>query len=238
MNRHSLWIVLMFGACLATLPLGCGDDDSGSSDTDTDTDSDTDSDTDTDTNTDWGTCKKACDTAANCVPADADVTKDENNWECVADGYCKLLGCQNAGECQTLFPAMTNITCNTNVTPQECTIPCTAPANCADATKPLFDENNWACESDLCVHQGCTSDTECQDAYPALDLVCAQYVDPPVCFASCVEPVDCTDASVPADLFNEAHWLCTDGACEHKGCQSTPECVDSEIYGANYICVF
>jgi len=63
-------------------------------------------------------------------------------------------------------------------------------------------------------------------------------VDPPVCFPSCAEPVDCTDDAVPADLFNEEHWLCTDGACEHRGCLSTAECQESDVYGAEFICVF
>ena len=244
MSRLSILFVLLAGALCALAPLGCGDDDGGSTDSDADSDSDSDSDTDTDSDTDsdadWGTCRKACDTAANCVPADADVTKDENNWECVADGYCNLLGCQDATECETLFPEMDNITCNTNVTPQECTLPCTdtgTPADCAVPESPLYGEDNFTCESSLCVHQGCNNDEECQEAFPETDLVCAQYTDPPVCFPSCAEPIDCTDAAVTADLFNEAHWLCTDGACEHRGCQSTQECTDSAL-GAGYICVF
>jgi hypothetical protein len=104
-------------------------------------------------------------------------------------------------------------------------------------TKPLFDENNWTCESDLCVYQGCTSTSECEEAQPDAGLACAEYMDTPICFTGCAEPIDCTDVSVPADLFNEAHWLCTNGACEHKGCQSTTECTDSAL-GADYICVF
>ena len=37
------------------------------------------------------------------------------------------------------------------------------------------------------------------------------------------------------DLFNEDHWLCTDGACEHTGCASTAECI--AFYTADHVCV-
>jgi hypothetical protein len=240
-------IVFLFGALALTVSPGCGDDDDGGgaadadadsdSDSDTDADADADTDTDSDSDADWGTCAKACSEPADCVPDGADVTKDENNWACDVD-HCRLLGCQNDEECQDLFPEMENITCNTNVTPQECTLPCGSPSECAIPDTVLYGEDNWSCESDLCVYQGCVSADECQEAYPETDLACADYFSPAVCFPSCSEPVDCTDPGVPAALFDEAHWLCTGGVCQHQGCASTEECEGSDVYGAGFICVF
>ena len=180
---------------------------------------------------------RACEAPADCVAEGADVTHDEDNYSCEVD-HCVLLGCLSKTECETLHPDMPNIECNTDADPPECTLPCGTAADCAITSTILYSEDNWACENELCVYAGCTSDDECQEAYPATEFVCAQYADPPVCFASCEAPVDCTDEAVPANLFNEAHWLCTDGACQHKGCTSTQECVDSDVYGAEFICVF
>ncbi|HUT77035.1 MAG TPA: hypothetical protein VM285_05075, partial [Polyangia bacterium] len=126
MNRYSLLMALMLGTGLAALPLGCGDDDDdGAGDTDADTDADTDTDTDADS--DWGTCMQSCTGPADCVPADADETKDENNWSCETD-HCVFLGCQETAECQAIVPEMENIACDTNVEPHGCTLPCTTAA--------------------------------------------------------------------------------------------------------------
>lgn len=224
--------ILTLGLGVATW--GCGDDDD---DDDGASDADTDSDTDTDTDADWGTCMQSCTGPADCVPADADETKDENNWACETD-HCVFLGCQETAECQAIFPEMENIACDTNVEPHGCTLPCTTAADCDVPESVLYGEDNWSCASQLCVYSGCNTDEECAEAYPEADLGCAQYMDPSICFLSCAAPVDCTDEAVTAALFDEEHWLCTDGVCEHHGCQSTQECEDSSVYGSGFICVF
>jgi hypothetical protein len=223
----------MLAFCLAALPLGCGDDDDGSGDADTD--SDTDSDTDTDAG--WGTCMRSCDDPDDCVPADADQTKDGNNWAC-EDDHCVFLGCQDAAECLSIFPEMENIACNTNVEPHGCTLPCDSVTQCASPGSILYDEDNWVCQNDLCVFTGCNNNLECEDAYPDDDVACALYMEPAVCFMSCAVPVDCVEEDIPADLFDDAHWSCTNDACEHKGCADTQECQDADVYGADFVCVF
>jgi hypothetical protein len=231
-----MWtIVAIVALGLGVATWGCGDDDDDDDDGTGDTDADTDTDTDADA--DWGTCMRSCSGPADCVPTDADETKDEDNWSCETD-HCVYLGCQDTAECQAIFPSMANIACNTAVEPHNCTLPCDAAADCEVPDSVLYGADNWSCESQLCVYSGCNSDEECAEAYPEEDVGCAQYADPSVCFPSCEAPVDCTDAAVTAVLFDEEHWLCTDGVCEHHGCKSTQECEDSAVYGAGFICVF
>jgi len=225
-------IVLMLCVCWAAVPAGCGDDDDASSG-----DADSDADSDSDADGDFGTCRKSCNGPSDCVPPDPNQTQTENNWSCVS-GHCEFLGCQNTSECQAVFPGMQNITCNANVQPHQCTIPCTGPGDCAIPDSSLYGADNWSCTNQLCVYAGCNNDQECAAAYPNVDLGCAQYMDVPACLPTCGVPADCTDESIPAALFDEDHWLCTGGVCEHKGCATTQECQDSALFGPNFICVF
>ena len=236
----NLLLALCF--CWGAAPAGCGgDDDAGGGDADGDSDSDSDADGDgdgdSDGDADFGTCGKSCIGPADCVPADADATKDENNWSCEAS-HCEFLGCQGTGECQELFPGMPSIACDTGVEPHRCTLPCGTPADCEVAGSPLYGADNWSCDASLCVYEGCNANEECGEAHPDAETGCALYMEIPVCMPSCAAPIDCTNEAVTAALFDEAHWLCTGGVCEHKGCASDQECQDSAVYGPQFTCVF
>jgi len=248
----SMILVLLASTAGLDVPFGCGDgggstdsdsdsdsdsdaDSDSDSDTDADTDSDTDSDTDTDSDADFGLCQMGCSGAGACVPADAIATQTEDNWSC-ASGYCEWLGCLSTAECQEAYPLVANAVCNTAAATPTCTLSCGDASDCAQAGKPLFDDNNWTCETNFCVWTGCSSTGECQEAFPSTALVCAQYADPPICAPPCSVPADCVPADA-VDLFDEENWVCTDGACEHLGCLSTEECTGS-VHGPASICVF
>jgi hypothetical protein len=245
-RRVLIALAHLAAAAVLGAPLGCGDDggptDSDSdadsdadSDTDADTDSDTDSDTDTDSDSDFGLCQLGCSDAGECVPADALATQDEENWSCAA-GTCEWLGCLSTAECQEAYPLIANVACNTAAAIPTCTLSCDVLSDCAQAGKPLFDNDNWSCESSFCVWTGCVSNAECQEAFPETELVCAEYLDTPMCAPPCADPSECVPADA-VDLFNEENWACTDGACEHLGCLSTEECTGS-VHGPASICVF
>ena len=246
-NGREPWIfaLLATAAVLCAVPgcgggggsSGSGSDSDADTDTDTDSDSDSDSDADTDSDADadFGLCQQGCAAASTCVPTDAPATQTEDNWSC-GDGWCDWIGCLSTAECQEAYPAISAIACNPNAVPPSCTLSCSDASDCAQADKPLFDGDNWACESNFCVWTGCNSAAECQEAFPSTSFVCAAYADPPVCAPPCGDASDCVpdDAGV---LFDEENWACSGGACEHRGCLSTEECASS-YHGAGSICVF
>jgi hypothetical protein len=75
-----------------------------------------------------------------------------------------------------------------------------------------------------------------EEAFPETELVCAEYLDTPMCAPPCSTPSDCVPADA-VDLYDEENWACTGGACEHLGCLSTEECAGS-AHGPDSICVF
>jgi hypothetical protein len=243
-TRRNIEILLLLAAALGIGAIaGCGDDDGSAgadgdsdsdSDTDSDSDGDADSDSDADGDTDFGLCEQSCGEAADCVPTDAGPTDTADNWSC-ASGYCERLGCLSNAECQEAYPAATHIACNPNADPPACTLVCETAADCAQADRPLFDDDNWSCDSNYCVWTGCNSAAECQEAFPDSSLACATYAEPPVCMPPCDAAADCV-ADNTGDLFAEDHWACTGGACEHLGCLSTEECATS-YHGPDSICV-
>jgi len=227
-----------FGLCA---PAGCGDDaaadaDSGA-DTDTDADADAGLDLDTDTHADseFGTCRQSCSQAESCIPDTPRATQDADNWSCGA-GFCEWLGCLSTAECQEAYPAVEGIVCNDTKAPPSCVPSCAAAADCALEDRPLYDDDNWTCESNFCVFTGCSSDAECQEAYPGTAAVCAEYAETPFCVPSCTVAADCQPED-PVELNDVENWTCTDGACEHRGCLSTEECTGSS-HGPDSICVF
>ena len=228
--------VLVGGGCRDDDGIGGGGDSDTDSDSDSDTDTDTDSDTDSDTDTDftYGVCKLSCTAPADCVPDTPNATHDADNFDCT-DDVCTWKGCLNTTECEVVFPGITGIACDTNVDPPKCHAPCSAPADCAlDSSAvlyPIFGSDNSTCDNSLCVWTGCNDNAECTDAYPSQTWVCHEYMDTPVCSIGCTTPADCAGVK---DLFIEDHWLCTDGACEHKGCITTAECTDA--YTADHVC--
>ncbi len=245
---YKLIMAMLLAGFIGTVGVaGCGDDDAsstdadsdGDSDTDTDTDSDSDTDTDTDSDTDtdvtFGTCKLSCTSPADCVPDDPNDTHDANNFDCT-DDVCVWKGCLNTAECVAVFPSTTGIECDTNVDPPACHAPCSTSDDCAyESTAqlyPIYGPDNSTCDNSLCVWGGCNDNAECTDAYPSQTWVCHEYMDIPICTIGCTVPGDCAGTK---DLFLEDHWLCTDGACQHKGCTSTAECTDA--YTADHVCV-
>jgi hypothetical protein len=243
MTTRDTSIPLALLAAALAAPFGCGGggsdgtgaDADADTDGDTDADTDTDSDTDTDTGDGFGLCQLGCSAPSACVPTDPLATQTEENWSCAA-GYCEWLGCLGTAECQEAYPLVTNVVCNSTAATPTCTLSCLDASDCAQADKPLFDANNWACVGNFCVWTGCSSTAECQEAFPETALVCGTYADTPVCVPPCSTPSNCVpDGAV--DLFDAENWACTGGACEHLGCLSTEECTGS-AHGPDSICVF
>ena len=235
--------MLLVGGALPVA--GCGDDDDAAADTDTDTDTDTDSDTDGDTDGDTdsdsdtdsdadegGECLLSCESAADCVGTDPNETQDEDNFEC-DDGHCIWLGCLSTTECEDAYPDV-DWECNDNLAVPRCLPTCSGASDCAVPDSPLYGADNFVCEDSFCIWQGCTSNTECSEAFPALELECNDSLALPACLPTCDTAEDCyTDDSGP--LTDEDNAVCEDGFCAFTGCNNDAEC--TEAYDEDWDCV-
>ena len=97
----------------------------------------------------------------------------------------------------------------------------------------LIDADNWACESNLCVYQGCNSTTECTEAFGTDTYVCEQAAGAtiPTCIETCGSVSDCaSNAALDGD-----NWACEAERCRYRGCQSSMEC-QRALGDLDYVC--
>jgi len=88
-----------------------------------------------------------------------------DNYECI-DGGCRWLGCNSAAECQMTFNDPTYVCEPQAGLPfNNCIRPCSAPTECAGATSPAFDADNYACNNARCEYLGCNNDAECDASF-------------------------------------------------------------------------
>ena len=109
-----------------------------------------------------------------------------------------------------------------------CVKSCSDVSDCvpvgADA---IHDADNYRCSDGSCVYSGCNSDTECNEAYPAMSYVCHSTG----CLPACETAADCAFDSPDAD---EDNYTCDNGACVYLGCLADDEC--SSAHGTTYSC--
>lgn len=186
-------------------------------------------------------CQYACTTASDCIQAGANAITDEDNYKC-EDRKCVYLGCLSDAECDEIYSAVTAATgkvyrCNENGAYgyPECTPECTTASECAagETTDNAFDLDNYKCENNRCVYAGCNSDAECQ--YGGLDYmrcVPEQYGGKTlkICAQGCNTPADCANAVYPEELY-----LCEEGLCKMKSCESNEWC--SENINPKFSCL-
>ena len=110
-----------------------------------------------------------------------------------------------------------------------CRTTCDAPSDCVPASASAFnDEDNWACESNLCVYLGCSAG-ECETVS---NLACVDHgFGFDLCAPSCGTPVDCAPPGSPA-AFDADNYECVDGGCKYAGCNDDAECASL----GNYVC--
>jgi hypothetical protein len=113
-----------------------------------------------------------------------------------------------------------------------CLLSCVAVSDCA-TPNALTDEDNWACDADLCEYLGCQSTEECQVALSSGDYVCENIGGPTsTCVHTCAQASDCATNSALTDADN---WSCEGQRCKYVGCQSTNEC--QQVYAnPDYVC--
>jgi hypothetical protein len=108
---------------------------------------------------------------------------------------------------------------------------CKTVADCVPfGAPPLEKAENFQCRSDgVCIHLGCTNDSQCDDAYPNQNYKCS---DKGECLRPCTVPQDCVRFESPTS--NADNYKCSDGMCNYLGCLTTSECVAEN--GTNYVC--
>ncbi len=107
-----------------------------------------------------------------------------------------------------------------------CYAACDEPADCA-LPVAYYDEDNFECDSGVCVYLGCHSDDECVDAGLSV-CVDAHGSGVPNCARGCEVAADCSLGVVG---FGEANHECVDGGCIYIGCAS-----DADCSAANTVC--
>ena len=182
-------------------------------------------------------CQYACTTAADCVQTSANAITDVDNYKCEAR-KCVYLGCLSDAECDEVYAGFgEKYYCNANGAYgyPECTPECTTAADCVSgtSTESAFDSDNYKCENKRCVYAGCNSDAECQ--YGGLEnmrCVPEQYGERTlkICAQSCNTPADCANAVYPEELY-----LCEEGLCKMKSCESDEWC--SEHVNPKFSCL-
>ena len=109
-------------------------------------------------------CHVACNGPSDCDLGSAPYDADNYNCE---NGACAYTGCNSDAECQ----ALGNYRCRTaaGATVATCQAACATVNDCDMGSAP-YDVDNYSCEDDVCVYQGCNGNAECQ----ALgDYICA-----------------------------------------------------------------
>jgi len=179
-------------------------------------------------------CVETCSAPADCATPSVPLY-DASHWACQG-GFCSYLGCQSSSECTAAYQK-SNYACGSV---QGSTIPgcyetCSAPADCAAPSVPLYTASHWACNGNSCDYLGCQSSTECTAAYQKSNYACGsvQGSSAPECYETCNAPADCATPSVP--LYTASHWACNGHQCVYLGCQASSECT-AEYQKANYAC--
>lgn len=174
------------------------------------------------------TCIALCDSVDDCVAPSP--ISDADNWAC--DGECEYLGCASDDECQMAF-MNPNYACDAGAAAVPTCVPtCNVVDDCF-LPSPLYDQDNWACSSQRCEYQGCTSDDECQMGFQMPNYACIDGgAGVPFCQRTCAAPADCLS---PTPLYDADNWACEAEVCVYIGCNTTEECVQTLMNG-NYVC--
>lgn len=195
-------------------------------------------------------CRQVCSTPDDC--ADEYPTLGADNHACTAN-RCEYLGCQSTAECTEEYESADYVCApkKPGLLP-DCYKKCNVPNDCATPGDPLKDEDNWACEGNLCQWKGCLSDEECEAR--AAGYVCTKpegigvsgenglVVFPlPLagsgCEKKCTTPQDCDPGGAP--LYEPDNFACEEGLCRYVGCKSNDECVTfyEEFFGeTDFVC--
>ena len=112
-----------------------------------------------------------------------------------------------------------------------CRVGCSAPADCATPTVPLYDAAHYACEDGTCRWTGCQADVECQ-ASLGPTYACRPVLGLMQCVQVCATTSTC-GAGTPA--FDADNYACTGGVCEYAGCRSDAEC-QGTFMSTRYVC--
>ncbi|MFV8756247.1 hypothetical protein ACNOYE_37340 [Nannocystaceae bacterium ST9] len=95
------------------------------------------------------TCLPGCSVAADCDLGIGPYVA--SNYECDA-GACVFTGCSSDAECQELG---SEYVCADDLALPVCLGACQTPDDCGVNGQPAFDADNYACESNHCIYQGC-----------------------------------------------------------------------------------
>lgn len=108
-------------------------------------------------------CVLACSVPDDCaVPSPL---FDQDNYACTGGG-CRWLGCTSAAECQMAFSNPSYVCeMQAGLTFSNCILPCAGAADCAAATSPAYDADNYACTNARCEYLGCNDNAECSASF-------------------------------------------------------------------------
>jgi hypothetical protein len=175
-------------------------------------------------------CLLSCSTSADCSLTGPLYTSD--HYLC-KNNTCHWTGCASDNECQTTFQDMTYV-CDLSLSLPGCVKSCASPNDCITPNTTLFDADNYACTNGTCEWTGCTTDTECHEAYQNTEYTCVTIPGTTLdsCMLTCTTANDCAQMSPIVDQDN---YQCNDGLCHWTGCNNNMECADA-YQDARYVC--
>lgn len=173
-------------------------------------------------------CMQTCSTPADCAPG-GNAIQDADNYGC-DNGLCRYLGCNGNAECTDVYGAGYVCIQHPGSSLPACVEACSVPADCT-AASPLFDDNNYLCDSGGCRWLGCANADECRTALNNPSYVCEVQAGTsfPNCILPCSAASDCAVATSPA--YDADNYACTGARCEYLGCNDSAECNASFMTG-------
>lgn len=183
-------------------------------------------------------CRLGCSTSSDCTTPSA--AFDADNYACEGSA-CVYRGCNTDAECASSFSDSRYACRDTGGGIRTCNLRCAAASDCSTAS-PAFDADNYTCESNTCVYQGCNTDDECRASFADARYGCREVTPPDVgvplpratrnCVLTCATSSDC---STPSAAFDADNYRCESNTCIYEGCNTDTECASS-FSDTRYVC--
>ncbi|MFO7734893.1 MAG: hypothetical protein R6W70_01620 [bacterium] len=117
-----------------------------------------------------------------------------------------------------------------------CAKECSVSEDCAEGVA-IMDADNFSCEDNICVYNGCNNDKECEETFSSADYACNTEVEIPSCVQRCETPDDCFSSAAEVPAYDADNYSCVSGKCIYTGCNSDEECRKTyEATEIEYVC--
>ena len=177
-------------------------------------------------------CRPVCETSSDCG-VEGSPTFGADNYICDG-GACIYVGCSEDAECQQDYGQ--GWVCHVSPMGPACEQTCQEANDCATPESILYNAENFACVSGVCLWQGCISDRECQSLEAGQDRCLEPEHNPystrPTCVPACETASDCFTVD---QQYGGSNYECVGGGCVWHGCRETDACPNGGVDTRSYL---